>query len=308
MPTAKGSSLDRDATGGVLDLPVLLDDVTRDSRRVAYLDLHSATRAGRPLEALTPIGIWSALRKLPRGVGLVVDQDGSEALDFAPGEIDDVLRCERETSSELSWRRRADLASTWVLFHKNAAGQPLGPVQNEFGQRFAFAWTDEAAATAALQPGDSLVQVPLMIALQSNPGVTILLDAGAPEQVVIDEKLRSEILPAADYFPRNFLAAVAKLTPREEKKYVPAARAIVAGLRARGVTVRSAKVVGYRLERARAQVVVVLDVDADAVWEAAVPSIHGMVGPKILPPDAVLRRDDIDDYFSPMLDASTERA
>jgi hypothetical protein len=308
MPTVDGASLDRDAMGGVLDLPVLLDDSRRGDRRVAYLNPESAARAGRPLEALTPSGIWSALRELPVGDGLIVDPDGPEALDFAPGEIDPILGGSRQASSILSWRRRADLGSRWVLFHKNAEGRPLAPVQNEFGQRFAFAWTDQQAATAALQPGNSLVQVPLVIALRGNPGVTVLLDAGAPEQVVIDEPLSAEIIAAADYFPRDYLATVATLVPREEAKYVIAARHIVSGVRSLGLPVRSAKVVGYRLERARAQVIVVLDTDGGAAWDAALGAIGRMVPRGVPSPDAVLRRGDISETFSPMIDAAPERA
>jgi hypothetical protein len=308
MPTVDGRPLAHDELGGLLDLPVLVDDRRRSDRRVAYLNPDSAARAGRPLTELTPAGLWTALRELSPGEGLVVDPDGPEILDFSADEVDGVLGAPRADSSTLSWRRRADLASRWVLFHKDPQGRPLSPVQNDFGQRFAFAWTDQQAATAALQPGNSLVQVPLVIALRSNPGVTVLLDAGAPEQVVIDEPLSAQIIAAAEYFPRDYLAFVAVLVPQEEASYVPAARAIVEGVRALGLPVRSAKIVGYRLERARSQVIVVLDTDAGAGWDAALGAIPRMVPQGLRSPDAVLRRGDISETFHPMIDAAPERA
>jgi hypothetical protein len=308
MVTFDGRSLDRDELGAILDLPVLVDDVRRGDRRVAYLNPENAARAGRPLTELTPAGLWTALRELPAGEGLVIDPDGPEILDFPPAEIDGILGGDRATSSVLTWRRRADLAGRWVLFHKNAEGRPLAPVENEFGQRFAFAWTDQAAATAALAPGNALVQVPLVIALRSNPGVTVLLDAGAPEQLVIDDLLSTEVQAAAEYFPRDYLAFVASLIPDEEAKYVDAARAVVAGVRALGLEVRSARVVGYRLERGRPQVIEVLDVDGGPAWDAAIGAIPGMIRPGTQGLDAVLRLGDISETFHPLILQAPDRA
>src|SRR6187402_2154258 len=308
MPTAGGRELDHDATGGVLDLPVLVDDRRRGDRRIAYLNPEHAEQAGRSVEELVPAAIWSALRELPVGEGLVVDPDGPEVLDFTPAEVDGVLGAPRADSSLLSRRRRADLASRWVLFHKNAEGRPLAPVQNEFGQRFAFAWIDQDAATAALAPGNSLVQVPLVIALRSNPGVTVLLEAGGPAQVVIDEPLREEILAAAEYFPRGYAAFVAALVPEEAARYEAAAHAIVAGLQQSDVAVRGAWVVGYRLERARAQVIVVVDADGDAAWDVALNTIPRMVPPGVASPDAVIRLGEISETYHALIRSTPDLA
>jgi len=308
MATIDGRSLDRDQLGAILDLPVLVDDVRRGDRRVAYSSPESAARAERPLVELTPAAVWTALRALPSGTGFVIDPDGPEVVDVPPTEVDEILGGERAASSVLSWRRRADLAGRWVLFHKNAEGRPLAPVENEFGQRFAFSWTDQAAATAALAPGNALVQVPLVIALRSNPGVTVLLDAGAPEQVVIDDRLRSDILAAAEYFPRNYLASVASLIKKEEAKYVEAARAVVAGVRALGIDVRSARVVGYRLERGRAQVIEVLDVDGGPQWDVALDAIPRMIPRGVRSPDAVLRLGDISETYHPIILKAPDRS
>lgn len=263
MVKMTGSELDADATGFVLDAPILLSSASEGPLRIAYLNPESAAEAGVSLEVLTPMLVWTALRDLPAGSGLVVDPDGERLL-IDPDEVDAVLGGPRAESPLISRRRRAELASKWVLFHKDANGRPLSPVTDDFGRRFAFAWTDEQAAKDALSTGNSLVQVPLHVALLSNPDVHVIIDSGSGDQLLIDAPLREQILYATGYFPKGYLAAVAELTPEARAPYEEPARVMVTAVRAAGEPLRGVWVVGYRLERAEAQVMIVVDADLDA--------------------------------------------
>lgn len=266
----RGAAMEHDEVGAVLDWPVLVSSASEGPLRVTYLNPESAAKAGVPIGALTPTPIWTALRELPDGSGLIVDPEGDRMV-FAAAEVDDVLGAPRAESPVISRRRRADLATRWVLFHKDAAsGRPLSPVTNDFGQQFAFAWTDQQAATEALSSGLALVQVPLHIALRSNPDVAVILDGGSIDQLVIDSVLREQVLAATDYFPKGYLASVADLKPRVRAPYEPAARAVATAVRAARVPLGGAWVVGYRLERAETSIMIVVDADLQAAQ--AVPA------------------------------------
>ena len=305
----KGSEMEPDAVGAVLDWPVLVSSTSEGPLRVAYLNPGSAATAGASMSALTPTPVWTALRELPDGAGLVIDP-GGDRLEFAPGEVDVVLGAPRAESPIISRRRRAELATRWVLFHKDAAsGRPLSPVTNDFGQQFAFAWTDQQAATDALSPGLALVQVPLNIALRSNPDVSIILDGGSIDQLVIDSVLREQILAATDYFPRGYLAFVAELKPAARRPYEPAARAIAEAVRAAGLPLGGVWVVGYRLERADSQIMIVVDADLDAAaahpeYQRRLAAIGMPDGPLL----ALMRRSLIPEAFTPILEASPDLA
>jgi hypothetical protein len=305
----KGSAMEHDEVGAVLDWPVLVSSTSEGPLRVAYLNPDSAAAAGVPLGVLTPTPVWNVLRELPEGSGLVVDPAG-DRLVFAPEEIDEVLGGPRGDSPIISRRRRAELATRWVLFHKDAeSGRPLRPVTNDFGQQFAFAWTDQQAATDALSPGLALVQVPLNVALRSNPDVAIILDGGSVEQLVIDNTLREQILAATDYFPRGYLAFLAELKPAALRPYEAAAREIADAVRATGLALGGVWVVGYRLERADAQIMIVVDADLDAV--AAHPEYQRRLGAVRMPDGALvalMRRSLIPESFQPIIDASVDVA
>jgi hypothetical protein len=305
----KGSAMEHDEVGAVLDWPVLVSSASEGPLRVAYLNPDSATAAGVPLTVLSPTPVWTALRELPDGSGLVIDPEG-DRLVFAPDEVDDVLGGPRAESPIISRRRRAELATRWVLFHKDAAsGRPLSPVTNDFGQQFAFAWTDQQAATEALSPGLALVQVPLNVALRSNPDVAIILDGGSIEQLVIDQALREQILAATAYFPRGYLAFVAELKPDARRPYEAPARAIADAVRAAGLPLGAVRVVGYRLERAEAQIMIVVDADLDAA--AANPDYQrhlAAIGMPDGPPVALMRRSLVPESYQPILDAGPDFA
>lgn len=66
--------MEHDEVGAVLDWPVLVSSASEGSLRVAYLNPDSAAAARAPLSDLTPTPIWTALRELPAGSGLVVDR------------------------------------------------------------------------------------------------------------------------------------------------------------------------------------------------------------------------------------------
>jgi len=309
MVSIKGSAMEPDEVGAVLDWPVLVSSASEGPLRVAYLNPDSAAAASVPMGVLTPTPVWTALRELPGGSGLVVDPEG-DRLVFAPEDVDEVLGAPRAESSIISRRRRAELATRWVLFHKDAeSGRPLSPVTNDFGQRFAFAWTDQRAATDALSPGLALVQVPLNIALRSNPDVSIILDGGSIEQLVIDSALREQILAATDYFPRGYVAFVAELKPAARRPYEAAARGIAEAVRAAGLPLGGVWVVGYRLERAEAQIMIVVDADLDAAaanpeYQRRLAAIGMPDGPLV----ALMRRSLVPDSYAPILEASLDFA
>jgi len=309
MVSINGSVMEPDEVGAVLDWPVLVSAASEGPLRVAYLNPDSAAGAGVSMSVLMPTPIWTALRELPAASGLVVDPEG-ECLVFAAGEVDDVLGAPRAESSIISRRRRAELATRWVVFHKDAeSGRPLSPVTNDFGQKFAFAWTDQRAATGALSPGLALVQVPLNIALRSNPDVAIILDGGSIEQLVIDSVLRQQILAATDYFPSGYLAFVAELKSAARRPYEAAARGIAEAVRAAGLPLGGVWVVGYRLERAEAQIMIVVDADLDAAaanpeYQRRLAAIGMPDGPLV----ALMRRSLIPDSYTPILDASPDLA
>jgi hypothetical protein len=280
MVSMSGSELDDDAVGFILDVPILVSSASAGTLRIGYLNPESAAGAGVSLEVLTPMTVWTSLRELPVGSGLVVDPDG-ERLVVAPDEVDAVLGGSRAESSILSRRRRAELASLWVLFHKDANGRPLSPVADDFGRRFAFAWTDQQAATDALSTGNSLVQVPLHVALRSNPDVDVILDAGSAAQLLIDAPLREQILYVTEYFPKGFLASVAELTAEARAPYDAPARVVAAAVRAAGIPLGGVWVVGYRLERAEAQIMIVVDADLDAA--AAQPAYQQVLSSAVMP-------------------------
>jgi hypothetical protein len=263
MVSTSGAAIDPDEIGAILDIPILVSSTGQGELRIAYLNPESALAAGVPLTALTPMPVWTALRELPAALGLLVDPAG-ERLTIAPEEVDEVLGTPRAESSIISRRRRATLASRWVLFHTNDEDRPLSPVTDDYGRKFAFAWTDQDAAAEALSPGLSLVQVPLHVALRSNPDVNVILDSGSIDQLVIDAPLREQILFVTDYFPKGYLATVAELKPEARAPYETAARTVAAAIRAAGLPLGGVWVVGYRLERAEEQIMIVVDTDLDA--------------------------------------------
>jgi len=304
MPRLAGEALDADATGAVLDFPVLVSDSVIDAYRVAYLNPERAAAAGLALDALTPGAIWTVLRELPAGIGLVVDPGTEETLEFAPDEVDGVLGVgpgqSRADTSLLSRRRRADLATRWVLLHRGPDGNPVGSVENQYGSRFVFAWTDQAAATSALSPGNSLVQAPLASVLQGNPDLAIVLDPSSPGQLLIDAPLREQVLYATGFFPKGYLAFVGELTPAAQKPVSKGARELANRLPALGAPVRGVWAVGYRLERAAAQILLVIDVDSDEPWAELLPRIEQVmqgVPFTVQEPVSALELSEIDDSF-----------
>ncbi len=310
MVTMSGSLMEPDEVGAILDLPILLSTSSEGMLRIAYLNPESAAGAGVPLEQLVPVPVWTALRELPVAVGLVVDPEG-ERLVVTPDEVDVVLGAERTISPIISRRRRAVLATRWVLFHKNAeTGRPLAPVEDDFGRRFAFAWTDEHAAIEALSTGNALVQVPLHVALRSNPDVSVILDSGSLEQLVIDAELREQILYAASgYFPKDYLAAVAELTPEARAPYEQAARTVAAAVRSAGLPLGGVWVAGYRLERADSQIMFVVDADLDAAQSqpAYAQTLSGLAMPPG-PTVALLSLSKVPNEFHAMVRTSPDFA
>ena len=277
MPRIAGQDLDADATGAVLDLPVLVSEFVIHARRQAYLNPAHAASAGVDAAALTPGAIWTVLRELPPDTGLLIDPGTDEELEIAPDEVDVVLGVEpgqaRADASLLSRRRRAELATMWVLLHRTPTG-PVGSFEGAYGRRFLFAWTDQTAATEALSPGNSLTQAPLASLLRSNPDLEIVLDPSSSEQLLIDATLREQVLYATGFFPKGYLAFVGELSRRAQEPIAKGARELAARLPALGLGVNGVWAVGYRLERAAAQILLVVDLDTPEPWDEVVPRIE----------------------------------
>ena len=131
MPRIAGQDLDADGTGALLDLPVLVSDSVVHAHRRAYLNPEHAASAGVAVETLTPGAIWTVLRELPPGTGLVVDPEMDEEVEFAPDEVDVVLGLEpgqaRADVSLLSRRRRAELRPGGSCCTERPRGSPSAP-------------------------------------------------------------------------------------------------------------------------------------------------------------------------------------
>jgi hypothetical protein len=289
MPRFAGQDLDPDATGALLDLPVLVSDSVVHARRLAYLNPAHAASAGVAVETLTAGGIWTVLRELPPDTGLVVDPGTDEEVEFAPEEIDVVLDVEqgqtRADVSLLSRRRRAELATKWVLLHRTPTGQPVGSFEGAYGRRFLFAWTDQSAATEALSPGNSLMQAPLGAVLQSNPDLEVVLDPSSSEQLLIDGPLREQVLYATGFFPKGYLAFVGELSRQARKPIAAGARELAARLPALGLGVTGVWAVGYRLERAAAQILLIVDLETTDPWLEVRPRIEAVMEGVAFPVD-----------------------
>jgi hypothetical protein len=274
MASYAGRPLEYDELGALLDAPVLaVEDFGESGDRFAYLNPEHAAQAGAALEDLVPQTIWTLLRGLPAGSGLRIDPGTEQELVFAAEEVDGILGVQqRGEASVLSRRARAELGSAWVLYPRTAEGQPLPTSQDAEGRRVAFAWRDEAAARASLQPGQTIAQLPLEALIRGNNDVTVIVDPGLPSGVFIDAKLREELLATVDFFPRGYLAFVAELSGPVARSYAPALKTAAKQMRKLGIPVRGLWSVGYRLERARSQVLLVADVD-EADWGAVVAQL-----------------------------------
>jgi hypothetical protein len=79
--------------------------------------------------------------------------------------------------------------------------------------------------------------------------------------------LREQILYVTEYFPKGYLASVAELTAEARAPYDAPARVVAAAVRATGIPLGGVWVVGYRLERAEAQIMIVVDADLDSAAE-----------------------------------------
>lgn len=311
MPVISGRALDYDQTGALLDVPVLVvDEFDGSPDRLAYLNPDHAAAAGVDANSLTPQTIWTLLRELAPGAGLRIDPGSADELRFADDEVDAVLGVtDRATASTLSRRRRADLGSAWVLFRRLADGtlEPSGT--DSEGRSLSFCWRDEAAARGSLHEGESLVQFPLAQLLGDNPELIVVVDPGLPEGVFIDAKLRGELLATLDFFPRGYLASVGELAAPLANTWAPALASMAKRVRETGVPLGGLWAVGYRLERAPDQILIVADVEEQR-WAEVVAALEAGLAEHPVDGRTVssLRLDDIPPAFQPIVAASRNAA
>ena len=250
----------------LLDLPVWVDthfgrgDDGRERVRAFFAAPDADARV--PLfEGAQLVSLWTALRSVPRGDDLVINDGADGETLIADDEIDGALGADRSDASALSFRARARLGSTWVLIHVGPTGRFFGTIPGIGGRAALPLWTDRAAAESALPTGARIAQAYLLDVIAGGDDVDYAVDPQSGPALYIDRELRTEIMATGDLFPAGYFAQLGHLKPDDYVPFFEAAALAVAEARGAGAPFTGLWVVGYQLESAPSRVVFVVDTD-----------------------------------------------
>ena len=129
------------------------------------------------------------------------------------------------------------------------------------------------------------MQAPLASVLRSNPDLEVVLDPSSSEQLLIDGPLREQVLYATGFFPKGYLAFVGELSRKAQKPIAAGARELATRLSALDLGVTGVWAVGYRLERAAAQILLIVDLETADPWLDVLPRIEAVMRGVAFPVD-----------------------
>jgi len=227
----------------------------------AFFAAPDADATTAPFEGAQLVPLWTALRSVPRGDDLVINDGADGETLIADDEIDRELGGDRGEASILSFRARALWGSRWVLLHVGSTGRFFGTIPGIGGRSALPLWTDREAAKAALPDGAQTAQAYLLDVIAGGDDVDYAVDPQWGPGLYIDRKLRSELIETADLFPPGYFAQLGQLNPEEHAPFLEAAALAVAEARGAGSPFSGLWVIGYQLESAPSRVVFVVDSD-----------------------------------------------